>query len=688
MKSIRDIPVGKKLALMLAITITAALALILGAFDLYDHFTSRQDLLEHLATIGRMIASNSTAAVAFRDTDAATEVVATLREKPNIRLGCTYDVSGKLIAQYQHASQRGCPVRLPGESGSTLATDRATHVQPILLNNAIAGYIYVESDLSELRMRRSRFAIIAVIFLLVSLAVGTIVGMSLRRWFTAPINELVSLMDRICDKRDFSVRATWHSGDEFGRLVEGFNHMLGEVELNHNKLEHQALSDELTGLPNRRLFADRLNQAMAAARRHGGGVGVLYVDLDGFKLINDTLGHAVGDVLLRQVAGRLCARIRETDTLARIGGDEFTVIATNVRGLEDAQVVGRDVLAEFARPFRIDQHDLALTASIGISMFPDNALDAEQLLQQADTAMYAAKNSGKNKLMLYSPEFGNSVRERLELKNELSHALERNELEVQYQPEYDVVTHQLVRFEALARWKHETLGMIPPLKFIPIAEESGLIVPIGKWILERACRDAVRWQAMVNQPIQVAVNISVVQLLRDDFAEIVAGTLARTGLAPRLLQLELTDSVMPPGFADSRARMAALQSLGVTLAVDDFGTGYPSLSCLQRLPFDALKIHRSFLTKISESGEADRMMHSLVELARNLKMTIVVEGIETQGQLDLIRTAGCDQVQGYLLGRPTSDPKVYLDQQTNGAFRTDEMENQRSMNACPAPAKA
>jgi diguanylate cyclase (GGDEF)-like protein len=426
------------------------------------------------------------------------------------------------------------------------------------------------------------------------------------------------------------------------------------------KLEFQALNDALTGLPNRRLLADRLAQVLAVARRESRIVGLLYIDLDGFKLVNDSLGHSLGDVLLVQVAARLQSRVRQSDTLARLGGDEFTVVLAGIHAKEEADLVARSLLDALAAPFLIRDHQLAISASIGIALFPENATEAADLMQQADSAMYAAKREGKNRAAYFTPELGVLVRERLNLENQLRGAIGRGEIQVHYQPEFDVASEQLIRFEALARWIHPILGNIPPAKFIPVAEESGLIVSLGAYILERACTEAVKWQAIASRGIQVAVNVSSIQFKRSHFVDDVTGVLRRTGLRPDLLQLELTESIMLSGVHQAAETMKRLRELGISLAIDDFGTGYSCLSYLPGLPFDALKIDRAFVRELENNPESQAMVRSLIALAHNVGMRVIVEGVENAAQLELVRKAGGNEMQGFLLGRPVADPASQL----------------------------
>jgi diguanylate cyclase (GGDEF)-like protein len=479
---------------------------------------------------------------------------------------------------------------------------------------------------------------------------------------TNAIRQLTNAMGEVTSQRRFTSRVSAGGTDEIAHLSLEFNKMLEELQAGEaarteaeSKLRHLALTDELTGLPNRRLFADRLLQLLAGAERSNGIVALVYIDLDGFKLVNDSLGHSIGDVLLGQVAERLRSRIRKQDTLARLGGDEFVVALTQLNKGQDAELVGNSLLQILATPFTIRSHEISITASLGVSIYPDNSREADELLQQADSAMYAAKRSGKSRVLFFTPEIGSQVRERMSLENQLRGAISRGEITLHYQPEFDLSSHRLIRFEALARWTHPTLGSIPPTKFIPIAEETGLIIPLGMYILERACADAVTWQEISPDPIQVAVNVSSIQFARDGFVDQVAEVLRQSGLSAKLLQIELTESVMLAGTERAAETMRRLGALGVSIAIDDFGTGYSCFSYLPRLPFNALKIDRSFVKDLG-SVEMKAMIQSLVTLAHNLDMQVVVEGIETVQQLETIRSMGGNQVQGYLLGRPTPDP--------------------------------
>jgi diguanylate cyclase (GGDEF)-like protein len=498
---------------------------------------------------------------------------------------------------------------------------------------------------------------------------------------TQAIRDLSSAMLQVTVHRQFESEVSVRGSNEVADLVVGFNTMLSELQRRERamreadaRVQHMALIDDLTGLPNRRLLTDRLSQSLAKARRENRKVALLYIDLDGFKLINDSLGHGSGDALLGQVAQRLKSRFRQSDTLARIGGDEFTLILDNVQTWADGDKAAVSVLEVLKEPFELEGHSIKMTASIGISIFPDHGSEGGQLLQQADCAMFAAKRNGKNRIVQFGDGLGSAARERLTLEGELRRAIEKGEITIHYQPEFDLASNKIVRFEALARWFHPKLGTIPPLNFIPIAEESGLIVPLGAYVMERACADAVLWQSRAGRPIQVAVNVSSVQFARDTFLEEVEEALHRTGLRPSLLQLELTESVTLTGVERAADLIRRLTGKGIGVAMDDFGTGYSCLSYLPRLCFDALKLDRSFVSELVVREETRAFVESILSMARNLHMKVIVEGIETREQLELMRALGTNEAQGYLLGRPTANPMEQLGWGSDIAARAKELE--------------
>jgi diguanylate cyclase (GGDEF)-like protein len=486
------------------------------------------------------------------------------------------------------------------------------------------------------------------------------------------IRDLSSAIEEASSEEKFLTGGSLQGSEEIAPLLAGFNKMAGlllQRDLDKReaeaRLKRQALFDDLTGLPNRRLFTDRLSQCLAAVRRENRMTALLYIDLDGFKPINDSFGHAAGDLLLVGVTERLKLRVRESDTLARLGSDEFTILLSHVNSKADASKVAQELLDGLSRPFTIEGHEITIGASIGISTYPEPGSEGDDLLQHADSAMYEAKKSGKNRVAHFSKDLGVSVRERLILESELRQALAKQEIQVHYQPEFDLATNSIVRFEALARWTHPKLGPIPPLTFIPIAEESRLIFALGKYMLEHAAREALRWQQFSGHPVQVAVNVSSVEFARESFVEGVVQTLVETGLSAELLQLEITESATLIGIDRTAATMRRLKGLGIGIAMDDFGSGYSCLSYLPKLPFDALKIDRSFINQLVTSAETRSLVGSILSLAKGLGMKVIVEGIENREQLELIAQMGGDEAQGYFLGRPSPNPMDVLRSQVD-----------------------
>ena len=418
------------------------------------------------------------------------------------------------------------------------------------------------------------------------------------------------------------------------------------------QMSHSAEHDFLTGLPNRMLLNDRVTQAIVLARRHAKQAAVMFLDLDGFKHINDSLGHSVGDRLLQSVARRLVDCARASDSVSRQGGDEFIVLLSEMQHPEDAAIAARRMLQAVAEPHSIGQHDFHITASIGVSIYPDDGLDAETLIRNADTAMYQVKENGRQNYQYFKSAMNARAVERQSIEQGLRRALERNEFALHYQPKVNFETGAITGAEALIRWTHPTLGAVPPAQFIPIAEDCGLILPIGNWVLSQACKQAQAWVDAGLPMATMAVNVSAKQFLDPDFLEGLFAILDETGLDPRLLELELTECVLMKHAESAASILQTLRGRGVQVAVDDFGTGYSSLSCLRRFPVDALKIDQSFVGQINAHGDDGCIVTAVISMARSLKLRVVAEGVETLEQLTFLQSHECDEAQGYYFSRP------------------------------------
>jgi len=425
-----------------------------------------------------------------------------------------------------------------------------------------------------------------------------------------------------------------------------------ERKQSEERMRHIAQHDALTGLPNRMALLMRLAQLLPEARRHGWKIAMMFIDLDRFKIINDTLGHQVGDELLREVACRLSSVVRETDFVARLGGDEFVIILPGIASVADAAIVAGKTIAALSSAIEANGHELHTSPSIGISIFPDDGPDGDTILKNADTAMYHAKAAGRNNFQFFAAEMNRITSERLSIEHKLRHAIARNELALCFQPQFNAGSATPTGVEALLRWHHPTEGVISPARFIPVAEETGIIVEIGEWVLATACREMKRWIDAGLKPMRIAVNVSARQLRRRDFCETVANVLTVSGLPAELLELEITESSVMENPQEAVQILQRLGGMGVTLAIDDFGTGYSSLAYLKLFPIDHLKIDRSFVADIETDLNDRAIAFGTIALAHSLGLKVIAEGVETEDQLELLRTNGCDEVQGYLMSKP------------------------------------
>ena len=424
------------------------------------------------------------------------------------------------------------------------------------------------------------------------------------------------------------------------------------------RIKYLATHDSLTGLPNRSMFHQLLSFSIANARRYQRQCAVLFIDLDRFKLINDSLGHAAGDKLLVEIAARANGVVRASDVVARLGGDEFVVLLNEVSGSEQAVGVAHSLLTAVSKPMDLSGHECRITGSIGIAMFPDDGADEQILMKNADIAMYLAKAEGKNDVRLFSSEIETQSVDRLEIESNLRQAVGRDELVLHYQPKVDVLSGKIAGVEALLRWNHPTLGLLPPIKFIPLAEETGLIVMIGRWVLNTACAQNMAWQRAGLPPISMAVNVSPRQFSDEHLLSYIDDALESSGLDPKLLQIEITESMVMLNVDRAIRVLDEIQSRGVRLAIDDFGTGYSSMSVLKRFPIDTIKIDRSFVRDLPDSSEDKAISEAIINMGKALGLTIVAEGVETLEQDKFLRDHACDEIQGFLFSKPVPPDRI------------------------------
>jgi diguanylate cyclase (GGDEF)-like protein/PAS domain S-box-containing protein len=442
--------------------------------------------------------------------------------------------------------------------------------------------------------------------------------------------------------------------DQQGHLIayDGLVSDITDRKQAEQKLTHIAYYDALTNLPNRELFRDRLRQAIIQARRHKRMFAVMILDLDRFKGINDTLGHKIGDSLLQYVSERLVNSIREGDTVARLGGDEFIILFPDIAQARDASFVAQKIHNTLLKGFLLDSQELFITASIGISLYPSDGTDVDTLIKNADVAMYQAKAQGRNNYQFYTPTMNTEALSKLMLENNLRKALERKEFVLHYQPLVELSTGRITGAEALVRWKHPRLGLLSPLEFIPIAEETGLIVPIGEWILENVCVQGKTWNEMGLSPFRMTVNLSMRQFAHDAVLKTVLNALEKSDLDPDHLELELTESIVMQNAEQTIVTLHELKSAGIQISLDDFGTGFSSLSYLKNLPLNRLKLDRSFVSGLAKETKNESISKAIIGIAHSLSLKVIAEGVETFDQLELLRSWKCDEVQGFLFSRP------------------------------------
>jgi diguanylate cyclase (GGDEF)-like protein len=424
------------------------------------------------------------------------------------------------------------------------------------------------------------------------------------------------------------------------------------------RVKFLAYYDALTGLPNRGLLQDRLSKALASARRRKDKVAILFLDVDRFKVINDSIGHSGGDLVLQEVAERLKRWAREQDTVARLGGDEFLIVLTAIKDFPDAAVAAERLMDAMTAEFVIQGHSFSMNCSLGISIFPEHGTDGETLIKNADAAMYSAKDYGRNNFRFFTEDMNAQVVERLTLENSLRLALEKREFFLVYQPQMDIVTGKITGLEALLRWQHPELGLVPPDKFIRIAENCGLIVPIGEWVLRTACSQARKWHNEGIPAVPVAVNVSAVQFRQEGFCDLVRRVLRETGLAPKYLELEITESLLLSNADVMFSVFRELKAMGLRLAIDDFGTGYSSLSYLKQFPVSKLKIDRSFVQDVAVDPDDAAITTAIIGMAKSLNLRVIAEGVENEAQMSFLRAHHCDEIQGYYFSRPLSADAV------------------------------
>lgn len=625
----------------------------------------REALQQEVQILAQDLSRNCSAALVFDDRPAATEILNNLRNKPQVVFGSIVSVDGKLFARYQRQLDVELPYNLylhvpsGGQAEAIFSGGFLKVAQAIIFNQEQIGTLYIFAGLDKIQQVLLRYIALGLSGLAGAAVLAWLLALWLQRLISRPIESLASTMLTVSTEQDYSRRVTMERSDELGTLVENFNEMLNQIQVRDSELQEKqrrlnylAYHDALTGLANRLLFDDRLQHALENARRNGNRVALFFIDLDRFKNINDSLGHKTGDMVLKEVAARLSSVIRAGDTLARLGGDEFVIICEQAAERQGITTLAEKVQQVLNRPVLSGRQELFVSGSIGVSVFPEDGECVESLMQCADVAMYQAKEQGRNNYQFFTPGMTELAQEALLMESKLRKALDNQELLLHYQPQVDMASGCIIGMEALLRWQHPVMGLVSPGKFIPLAEETGLIIPIGKWVLQQACRQAMLWQKAGYPAWTMAVNISPKQFWQADLLDAIEQALEEAGLDPALLELEITETAIMQDAEKAIETMRQVRERGIRLAIDDFGTGYSSLSCLQRFPLSKLKIDQSFTRDILAGEDRGAIAVGIMALARTLKLDVIAEGVEQAEQVEFLLAKGCTEGQGYHLGRP------------------------------------
>jgi len=629
--------------------------------------------IESGQTQAAMIGFSVKSAIIFDDSLSATSTLSLFEKNEQVEYAVVTLSSGEVFAEYRkHDTLDELGSKPPEttpllEESVSLGTTSLEITTVISDHNDTIGFLSIRTSLDKLHLQRQYYRNMLLYVLAISFLVAGILSLVAQRIITQPLNVMVRYVRELSGTKDYSKRLHLKQRDELGTLASGFNHMLNVVEERENALKTQrrnlqnivnertkqlyrkAHFDSLTGLPNRYLLNDRLEHAILTARRTNNGLGILFLDLDRFKVINDSLGHDVGDQLLKAAASRLQEIGRDSDTIARLGGDEFIYLVEAIEKPDDAGRVAQKIIDAFSEPFVLNDNILHVSTSIGISFYPDDGVDSGELLKNADLSMYHAKAQGPGNYSFYRSDMNKAIHQRLAIENELRNAIANNEFHLLYQPIISIATNKVEKVEALLRWDNPILGRVSPATFIPIVEEIGMINQVGKWVIDEACRQQNAWG---NKRLKIAVNVSTNQLLDVDLVNYVKSVAKKHQTNLSDIEFEITEEVFLEQSAVTIARLKNLRELGVKIAIDDFGTGYSSLSYLKELPIDTLKLDGMFVMDVTENKSSQGIVAATVILAHSLNMKIVAECVESAEQLQYLGTKNCDYAQGFHIHKP------------------------------------
>lgn len=673
---VKDQRIRKKITVLLVVTSFTVLFIATAGFAISDWITSQNEAEKQLKSQAALIGNNSSASLVFRDQQSAMDTLNSLRGEESIQGAYLYDSKKNLFASFQRGENQPLPDWPASDLGYVGQLLFALH--EIKWDGETTGYIVLQSHLDRWKKQQiERLQIVLMLFLF-SMIVAVLIANFAQKIITTPILKLADTVRNIARTRDYQLRTDLDSDDEIGELAHDFNDMLNEIQSRDSELEaareqleekvkertseltalakeleHLAYHDPLTGLANRAELDELLQGAMNLMQRENQQLAVLFMDLDRFKGINDSLGHDVGDKLLIEVSKRLQKILRKSDVLARLGGDEFAVLLHNSSPNQAAEVAEK-LIEVINAPFEVAQYNLQITTSIGISIYPEDGNTASAILKSADTAMYCSKESGRNQFSFYEKEMNQRVERRLFLERHLRIAAREKTFEIVYQPKWDIKADKVVGLEALIRWNLEGQGYISPAEFIPIAEDCGLISDIDNWVMQTACTELLSVYGDQKPQVRLAVNLSPVYFIRFDVSDHIKCLIEKTGFPSDRLELEITETVIASEMDGVYEQLSIIREMGIEISIDDFGIAYSSLSRLKQLPLNTLKIDRSFIQDIGKDVDDEVIVRTIIDMAHNLNLKVVAEGVETEEQYNYVRTHHCDTVQGFLFSRPIS----------------------------------
>jgi len=670
-----------KLMIMIILVSVVVVSSASLLFYNYETKTLKKATIESAQIQASIIGASISSAIIFDDDNSAKATLALFSNNNQVEFAAVYLPDNSVFAQYAPQGTSGSLPPVVEEMKSTfIEHDDLSLTQPVTWGenfvettqlitdqDLIIGRLYIRSSLSKLNAQHAYYLKILSYVFLFSIILAIVLASRAHRIITQPLHVMVSYVDQLRRSKDYHQRLNLPLNDELGTLAHGFNHLLDEVQNRELELKNQSKNlqqlvdkrteqlyqkahfDSLTLLPNRYLLSDRLEHAIASAKRKQESLAVLFMDLDRFKIINDSLGHDVGDELLKAAAIRLQSLGRDLDTVARLGGDEFIYLAEGITKVEDAGRIAQKINEAFKTPFELEKHTLHVSTSIGIAVYPTDGEESHLLLKNADVSMYHAKEKGPGQYCFYRHDMNDAIHERLEVENQLRNAIIKDELHLVYQPQVNLETGEIQKVEALLRWKNSELGVVSPADFIPIAEEIGLIYELGKWVIETACAEQEKW---AGRALPIAINVSSSQLLDATLIDDIKASTTKHNVGLESLELEITEEVFLDRSERTIGILSALQSLGIKISIDDFGTGYSSLSYLKDLPVDTLKLDGMFVMDLLENSSSRGIVSSTIILAHSLNMQIVAECVETAEQLAFLKSQHCDLVQGFHLYKP------------------------------------